>query len=336
MGAGPGGWSIGEVLGLLLEEFPEVSISKIRFLESKGLISPTRSQGGYRKFAAADVGRLRWILHHQREHYLPLKVIQKRLARLDPATVEAWASGETQPTGAVDPGESGEPRESDDPRENGEPGGSDAHGDTTAGDLDAASLEPTAGRTGFIDGAGLLVGASPTMGESAVKRGSSEPDPPDGTEGARPAATGVAEGGAGVDPSSSGLVRPVGTAVLRLRDLAILSGLDERVLSELDGYGLLPRRPGSPDVLFGEEALVVARLADAFARYGVEPRHLRMYKVFAEREAAFFEQVLPLSRRARSGEERRQVREALADLARLGEELRTSALRTALTPLLET
>jgi DNA-binding transcriptional MerR regulator len=71
--------SIGEVLSLLHDEFPDVTISKIRFLESQGLIDPERTPSGYRKFYDADVARLRWILRQQREHFLPLKVIKDRL-----------------------------------------------------------------------------------------------------------------------------------------------------------------------------------------------------------------------------------------------------------------
>ena len=71
--------SIGEVLGLLLEEFPDVTISKIRFLESQGLIDPERTPSGYRKFYDPDVERLRVILREQRENFLPLKVIRDRL-----------------------------------------------------------------------------------------------------------------------------------------------------------------------------------------------------------------------------------------------------------------
>ncbi|HEX2038471.1 MAG TPA: MerR family transcriptional regulator [Acidimicrobiales bacterium] len=72
--------SIGEVLALLKDEFPDVTISKIRFLESQGLIDPERTPSGYRKFYEADVERLRWILRQQREHFLPLKVIKGRLS----------------------------------------------------------------------------------------------------------------------------------------------------------------------------------------------------------------------------------------------------------------
>ncbi|MGH8993679.1 MAG: MerR family transcriptional regulator [Acidimicrobiia bacterium] len=71
--------SIGDVLEELVEEFPDISVSKIRFLEAQGLISPGRTPSGYRQFSEADVALLRWILALQREHYLPLKVIRKRL-----------------------------------------------------------------------------------------------------------------------------------------------------------------------------------------------------------------------------------------------------------------
>ena len=71
--------TIGEVLGLLRGEFPDVTISKIRFLESEGLIEPARTPSGYRKFTHGDVERLRFILAAQRDHYLPLRVIKERL-----------------------------------------------------------------------------------------------------------------------------------------------------------------------------------------------------------------------------------------------------------------
>lgn len=71
--------SIGEVLALLLEEFPDVTISKIRFLESQGLIEPERTPSGYRKFTDAEVERLRFILREQRTNYLPLRIIKDKL-----------------------------------------------------------------------------------------------------------------------------------------------------------------------------------------------------------------------------------------------------------------
>jgi len=75
--------SIGEVLSLLRPEFPGLNISKIRFLESEGLIEPERTPSGYRKFSHGDVDRLRYVLTAQREHYLPLKVIREHLDAID-------------------------------------------------------------------------------------------------------------------------------------------------------------------------------------------------------------------------------------------------------------
>lgn len=77
---GRGQFGIGEVLAQLRPEFPDISTSKIRFLEAEGLIEPARSHSGYRRFCAADIERLRYILTMQRDSYLPLRVIRERLA----------------------------------------------------------------------------------------------------------------------------------------------------------------------------------------------------------------------------------------------------------------
>lgn len=82
-GAGGPRMSIGQVLDVLREEFPGVTIPKIRFLEDKGLIKPERTPAGYRKFSGADVDRLRYVLRMQRDHYLPLKVIGEHLDAID-------------------------------------------------------------------------------------------------------------------------------------------------------------------------------------------------------------------------------------------------------------
>jgi len=76
-------FSIGEVIDLLHADFPDLSISKIRFLESEGLISPQRSPSGYRKFTNLDLNRVRYILELQSINYLPLKVIKEHLQRVD-------------------------------------------------------------------------------------------------------------------------------------------------------------------------------------------------------------------------------------------------------------
>nr|WP_092152072.1 MerR family transcriptional regulator [Corynebacterium mycetoides] len=81
--------SIGVVLERLREEFPDVTVSKIRFLESEGLITPQRTASGYRRFTDADVDRLRYILVTQRDNYLPLKVIREQLDAMDSGQVTA-------------------------------------------------------------------------------------------------------------------------------------------------------------------------------------------------------------------------------------------------------
>jgi DNA-binding transcriptional MerR regulator len=75
--------SIGEVLAQLRPEFPDTTISKLRFLESEGLVEPERTAAGYRKYSREDVARLRYVLIAQRDHYLPLRVIREQLGAID-------------------------------------------------------------------------------------------------------------------------------------------------------------------------------------------------------------------------------------------------------------
>ena len=82
--------SIGDVINLLRDDFPDVSVSKIRFLEAQGLITPGRSTAGYRQFGPLEVRRLRYILGLQRDHFLPLKVIKSKLT--------LWERGEDHGT----------------------------------------------------------------------------------------------------------------------------------------------------------------------------------------------------------------------------------------------
>jgi DNA-binding transcriptional MerR regulator len=85
--------SIGEVLGKLRGDFPDVTISKIRFLESEGLIDPQRTPSGYRKFTTVDLERLRYVLLAQRDQYLPLKIIKENLDALDRGLQPAASAG---------------------------------------------------------------------------------------------------------------------------------------------------------------------------------------------------------------------------------------------------
>lgn len=86
------GMSIGAVLDLLRPDFPDVTISKIRFLEAEGLVTPQRAASGYRRFTAYDCARLRFILTAQRDHYLPLKVIRAQLDALPDGELPAVGS----------------------------------------------------------------------------------------------------------------------------------------------------------------------------------------------------------------------------------------------------
>lgn len=109
--------SIGEVLGKLRSEFPDVTISKIRFLESEGLIDPQRTPSGYRKFTNSDLDRLRYVLLAQRDQYLPLKVIKENLDAIDrglqpaanagssPTPILATVDGAISPSAFVEQGE---------------------------------------------------------------------------------------------------------------------------------------------------------------------------------------------------------------------------------------
>jgi DNA-binding transcriptional MerR regulator len=146
--------SIGEVLLLLQDEFPDVTISKIRFLESQGLIEPERTPSGYRKFFDSDVERLRYILREQKDHYLPLRVIKHRLdaeptgplSRLldptDPQGMDAPADGD--PDDAYDAGAG----------VNGE-GSRNGTGPYEDADVERADVDPDPG-PGRVDGEALL------------------------------------------------------------------------------------------------------------------------------------------------------------------------------------
>ena len=82
--------TVGEVVESLKEEFNNISISKIRFFDKEGLISPERTEGGYRKFYPKDVERMRTILKLQKQNYLPLRVIKSKLAELEQSPLQLF------------------------------------------------------------------------------------------------------------------------------------------------------------------------------------------------------------------------------------------------------
>jgi len=269
--------SIGEVLSLLQDDFPDVTISKIRFLESQGLLDPERTPSGYRKFYEADIERLRWILRHQRDHFLPLKVIKDRLEAADAAGLPV-PPDEPLPPAVTEPGAA--------------PASGDAAPEATAD----AEQRPSA--------------------PAPEPRRPSRPAPP------LPDLPAPASGNA-LDPGPSGVS-------LTKEELAQASGLDLAALDELARFGLLAGEQVGGDTYYDGEALVVARAAAGFMRFGIEARHLRMYKVAAEREAGFMEQVIMPLLKQRNPTARQQAAKNLGEMAQLGEQLRGALLRTAL------
>jgi DNA-binding transcriptional MerR regulator len=204
------GRGIGEVLQLLQAEFTDVTISKIRFLEAEGLVAPARTASGYRKFSAADVERLRYVLTAQRDQYLPLKVIKEHLAAID------------------------------------------------------RGLRPSAG--------------GPPVAPSSL------PEPP----------------GLPV-PEDFGAY---GTELrLTREELRAAADIPAELLDQVENHGLVVARGNHYD----GDALLVATLAGEFARYGIEPRHLRPFRTAADREAGLIEQV--------TGPRRTEKTEELAALA---------------------
>jgi len=117
---------------------------------------------------------------------------------------------------------------------------------------------------------------------------------------------------------------------MTIEELAEASGLDVPAVQQLESYGLVSGRAVGGVLYYEEDALMLARLAAGFARYGVEARHLRLHKHAAEREAGFIEQiVLPLLKQ-RNPEARQRAFDAVADLTRLGQGMREVLLRTTL------
>ncbi len=212
------GHTIGEVLNRLRQEFDDVSISKIRFLESEGLIRPGRSESGYRQFSGEDVDRLRYILTAQRDRYLPLRVIKEELSRLD----------------------AGLPLE-----------------------IETVERRPEAAAPKERDRAALLT-------DVALDRD----------------------------------------------ELAHASGLTSVEIDELVGNGIIAG--GDP---FDGAALRAARLAAEMLRRGLEPRHLRAYRLAADREADRIEQLVSPMLQQRNPESRRAASTRAEELINLGAQL---------------
>ena len=270
--------SIGDVLDQLRPEFEDITISKIRFLESQGLIDPERTPSGYRKFYPSDVERLRFILREQREHFLPLKVIKERLSEMDSGMIPEPTAGDG--------------------------------GDESAGSGSGSKAKPKK-RRAKAPATEALFETTRRAAESDVARTMTESVVDDTT------------------PDAYGLSQT--EVILTRTELAKAAGITDEELGQLEEYGLVtPAHTSRDRVLFDEDALAIARVASSFMRHGIEARHLRMYRAFAEREAGLFEQVLLPYVRQRNPEAQARTRDTLGELSGLGRQLRTALLRQAI------
>ena len=319
--------SIGEVLSLLQIDFPDITISKIRFLESQGLLDPERTPSGYRKFHDEDIDRLRWILTEQRDHFLPLKVIKDRLASGDLTSGSAdgvlaleagsGVEGQTQPLSRPVP-----------------VAASSAAGATPVpAQAPAAPVSPPVDHSRARAVAQLVEGPAESRPkrEVAASGSAAEPKSPPVR---RRHPTGHSKGeptpaGGGADDASD-------VIALSAKELAARTGLTLVEVADLEKFGLISSQVDGQSVSYDHDALDVAQLSAGFRRYGIEPRHLRMYKVAADREAGLFEQLIAPLLKQRRAEAREQAVEMLEDLAELADDLRAAMVRAALRDFLGT
>ncbi len=351
--------SIGEVLSLLSDDFPDLTITKIRFLESQGLIDPERTASGYRKFYDFDIERLRWILRQQRENFLPLKVIRDRLDEYDgkPGTTGADVADQPQLDLARDPGADDPPpvwmadhaRAENDRRgtagETTTTDGAPGPVATTAevptpepdepnptGTRSGRRVPPSPGKPGSKSGAKAKAGAKAKKSRSKKPETTGAADrtrPKPGNEKTEQAVTAAdehptptaASGAAPTDVSDVSMSRD---------ELIAAAGLDARHLTELESYGIVRADHGPDGDLYGAEAFVCARHAATMLQAGLEPRHLRTYKIAADREAGLYEQlVLPVLRR-RTPDARREALEIVDRLVASGAAIHAALLRRSL------
>jgi len=287
--------SIGEVLSLVQEDFPDITISKIRFLESQGLLDPERTPSGYRKFYESDIERLQWILTQQRDHFLPLKVIRDRLDEWD-------ATGERPAVdGAAEVGDGPAAGERWDETPPEVPVTADPAPNTPADDVRHAAASLAAA--------------------SAIEVAPQPPEPEP-----EPAPVAVEE------PPPAPVAPPPSPddRSLTAEELAGRAGVAASVVRELEGFSMITSRRVGPETYYDVEQLPVVSACRAFLDRGVEVRHLRMYKIAAEREAGVLEQLIMPLLKQRNPEARARAVATVEELSQAGESLHRALLRHAL------
>lgn len=259
--------SIGEVLAEVQAEFPDITISKIRFLESQGLIDPERTPAGYRKFYEHDIDRLRNILRIQKQDYLPLKVIRDRLDR-EPTRADVTEAVASAADDAANP---------------------------------AQSVAPLA------NGIGQGIDAAPS--DTSVPLWVREPP-------------------GKVDSVVATLT--ASSISLTAEELLRVAGITPQQLNELESYGIVNSREVAGERLYNDEALITARTAAEFAALGLEPRHLRMFRLAADRELAAYDQLIVPLVRQRNPQARAEATARMRRLVDLGQRMRGALVSDAL------
>jgi len=364
--------AIGELLDTLRPEFPDLTLSKIRFLEQQGLLEPERTPSGYRKFFSGQVERLWWILDQQREGYVPLKEIRQRLAAAEAAGVlsplsvsasivpdprasvhrlEPRESSPTAPTGlnraTSDPAPQGDREEIDELEHDEAHDPSLRHAPKEA--LGESRHPSSVARR--VQKAFAVMGAAehPTnhQGKPTSGRGEAAPEPHRESatrsfqsEAVQPSKT--VQPSKAVQPSktvrppnvpygsSNPLISQYTGASFTFDELVRASGLEPEELRQLESYGLVAGHLVLGTSYYDEDALLAANAARGFKAFGIEPRHMRIYRTMADRESGFLEQIVsPLVHR-RQDAARTVAAEQLEELIALGTQLRLVALRRLL------
>ena len=322
--------SIGEVLGLLLEEFPDVTISKIRFLESQGLISPERTSSGYRKFYDDDVELLRVILTEQRLNYLPLRVIKDRLetGEIDP-TGEHLRNHDSADT-AIDPTPAqptGRVAAAFEAESNGVEQTVDNELAAAFAGLPAPAVVVRDGRARPSTRVNVHTPNDHTSGGDDTDGGYDEPVP----------ASSVASHPASRSQPPSPTERHTTTqpqllpgVLLDKAELCAMVGITPAELEQLESFGVLAPNTRNGPPLYDDEAVAIASPAVQFLRLGVDARHLRAFRTAAEREVGLYEQLITPRYRQRNPEARAEALDHLRTLNQLGGSLRAALTQHAL------
>ncbi|MDE0267916.1 MAG: MerR family transcriptional regulator [Acidimicrobiaceae bacterium] len=351
--------SIGQVLSLLADEHPGLSISKIRFLESKGLISPERTSSGYRKFYAHDIERLRWILIQQRDQYLPLKEIKRRLDEA-PGLLDDDFSSNRQPRKPTEVqsetliGLSSTEEESfldqeqnlsDDVSLHEQPDPKSAvpllFASLAKDDVASDSKKNTAESRSSIS----EEQNSPLEGDDTTTKGSHQCHAENAVE-HRYEPRASLDNPAAVTTSKTATTEKSllhnhtptleGSVSLTTSDLAQAMDVDRQVIIDLQRLGLIipvnnPSENTENEAVFSHEALIMVKATLEFAARGVPARNLRMYRIAINREVGVYQQIIAT---LIARDDRARLQRELNELLDLANTIRHSLLRSILGPYL--